>query len=129
MLSYNWGHQHIVKKIASTLKEIGYNVWVDYECIGGSVLDASTYYLLLSFNLLLDLFAPFINVVADAVENAEVVLLCVSQKYKDSPNCRFEGEYVVQRKVSFIPLMMQDNYCPDGWYVITTEIYSFRLTL
>ena len=29
---------------------------------------------------------------AKAVENASVVLVCVSQKYKESPNCR-SGDY------------------------------------
>lgn len=41
--------------------------------------------------------------------------MCMSQKYKDSPNCRLEGEYCVNRKIAFVPLMMQQGYSPDGW--------------
>jgi len=29
-----------------------------------------------------------LQAMAEAVENAKVVLLCMSQKYKNSPNCR-----------------------------------------
>lgn len=29
-----------------------------------------------------------LQAMAEAVENAEIVLLCMSQKYKNSPNCR-----------------------------------------
>ena len=29
-----------------------------------------------------------LQAMADAVENATVVFICMSQKYKDSPNCR-----------------------------------------
>ena len=45
-----------------------------------------------------------------------MVLICMSQKYKDSPNCRLEGEYCMNRKIPFVPLMMQQGYSPDGWY-------------
>jgi hypothetical protein len=51
------------------------------------------------------------------VDQADLVLLCISQKYKDSPTCRLEGEYCVAKKVSVIPLLLQANFKPDGWYV------------
>jgi hypothetical protein len=60
-----------------------------------------------------------LGAMAEAVEGATVVLLCMSQKYKDSPNCRLEGEYCVNTKTPFIPLMMQKAYKPDGWLGIT----------
>jgi hypothetical protein len=56
--------------------------------------------------------------VAAAIEESEVVLVCMSQKYKDSANCRFEGEYAIQRKVNIIPILVQADYKPDGWYSI-----------
>ena len=31
---------------------------------------------------------------AEALDEAVLVLFCVSQKYKDSDNCRLEAEYV-----------------------------------
>jgi hypothetical protein len=44
----------------------GLEVWIDIERMGGSTLSA----------------------MAEAVENASVVLICMSEKYKLSPNCR-----------------------------------------
>lgn len=41
-------------------------MWIDVERMGGSTLSA----------------------MAEAVENAAVVLICMSEKYKESPNCR-----------------------------------------
>ena len=66
---------------------------MDLEQIGGSTLDA----------------------MAKAVENSSVVLVCVSERYKESPNCRAEAKYAFQLRKEIIPLMMQRNYMPDGW--------------
>jgi hypothetical protein len=63
------------------------------------------------------MFFDYCFQVAKAVEQSEVILMCMSQKYKDSPNCRLEGEYCVNKKISFVPLMMQQGYSPDGWCV------------
>ena len=41
MISYNWENQPIVKKIAQSLKEKGYTIWLDLEQMGGSVLEAN----------------------------------------------------------------------------------------
>ena len=49
----------------------GYAIWIDIEKMGGSTLEA----------------------MAHAVENAAVVLICMSEKYKQSPNCR-TGMYI-----------------------------------
>jgi len=97
MISYNWENQPIVVRLAKSLKEQGHQIWLDIEQMGGSTLGA----------------------MAEAVEQSSLVLMCMSRKYKDSPNCRLEGEYVVNRKVPFIPLMMQQGYLPDGWLGIT----------
>lgn len=57
--------------------------------------------------------------VASAIEKSQIVLVCFSQAYKDSANCKLEGEYCVQRRVDIIPLLMQSGYKADGWYVAT----------
>ena len=51
---------------------------------------------------------------ANAVENSYCVLVCMSEKYKMSPNCRLEAEYSVQLNKPIIPLILQNNYKPDG---------------
>ena len=53
-------------QLKTQLQAQGYKVWMDIDEMGGSTLES----------------------MAKAVENASVVLVCVSQKYKESPNCR-----------------------------------------
>lgn len=55
------------------------------------------------------------DLVAEAVERSAIVLICMTEQYKDSANCRLEGEYCNQQKKPFIPLLMQDKYRPNGW--------------
>ncbi|KAK7502890.1 hypothetical protein BaRGS_00005839 [Batillaria attramentaria] len=93
MLSYQWADQETVKQIRDELQAKGFRVWMDIDNMGGSTLQA----------------------MAEAIEEAFVVLMCMSQKYKDSPNCRAEAEYAFQQRKKIIPLIMQQGYRPDGW--------------
>ena len=56
-----------------------------------------------------------VDAMSDAVDNAEVMLFCVSLAYKESANCRLECSYGHQQKVAMIPLMMEKGYRPTGW--------------
>ena len=62
---------------------------------------------------------------AEAVENASVFLMCVSEKYYLSPNCRLEAEYAVRLQKPIVPLIMQPDYMPLGWLgiIIGGKIY------
>ncbi|XP_020612597.1 uncharacterized protein LOC110050956 isoform X2 [Orbicella faveolata] len=71
MISYQWDVQTLVIQLKNKLQADGYKVWMDIDEMGGSTLES----------------------MAKAVENASVVLVCVSQKYKESPNCRSESNY------------------------------------
>jgi len=93
MISYQWDAQEVLVEVKNKLQASGYRVWMDLEQMGGSTLEA----------------------MAKAVENAAVVLVCVSQRYKESPNCRSEAEYAYQLRKDIIPLMLQRNYTADGW--------------
>ncbi|XP_078362921.1 uncharacterized protein LOC144647053 [Oculina patagonica] len=93
MISYQWDSQEILVEVKNKLQAKGYRVWMDLEQMGGSTLEA----------------------MAKAVEDAAVVLVCLSQRYKESPNCRSEAEYAYQLRKDIIPLMMQRNYQADGW--------------
>ena len=66
MISYQWDVQKLVIQIKNKLQADGFKVWMDIDEMGGSTLES----------------------MARAVENASVILVCVSQKYKESPNCR-----------------------------------------
>ena len=93
MISYQWDSQEVLVKVKNRLQASGYRVWMDLEEMGGSTLET----------------------MAKAVENSSVVLVCVSERYKESPNCRSEDEYTYKLGKDIIPLMMQRNYKPDGW--------------
>jgi hypothetical protein len=63
--------------IVHELQSRGYQTWFDLENMKGSTVDA----------------------MSAAVEHAEVMLACVSLKYKESANCRLEAQYGHQREV------------------------------
>ena len=93
MISYQQDAQEIMIQVKNQLQANGCRVWMDLEQMSGSTLETR----------------------AKAVENAAVVLICVSQRYKESPNCRSEAEYAYQLEKDIIPLMMEKNYKADGW--------------
>ncbi len=49
-----------------------------------------------------------------AVENAYCVLVCVSEKYKESSACRSEAEYSYNLHKDMVPIMMEKGYSPSG---------------
>jgi len=93
MMSYCWAQQDLVKRIRASLDQMGFVVWFDIEQMKGSVTDA----------------------MAQAVENSEAIVYCMSQKYKESANCHSEANYAHQKKKPMIPLLVDENYTPDGW--------------
>ena len=93
MISYQWDSQEVLVEVKNRLQASGYRVWMDLEQMGGSTLEA----------------------MAKAGEDSSVVLICVSERYKESPNCRSEAEYAYQLRKDIIPLMMQGKYRGDGW--------------
>ncbi|XP_022095179.1 uncharacterized protein LOC110981688 [Acanthaster planci] len=93
MISYQWGVQKQMIKIKELLKESGYSVWMDVDNMGGSTLES----------------------MAAAVERSAVVLICFTEKYKQSASCRTEAEYTYKLQKPIIPLRLQEDYDPDGW--------------
>ncbi|XP_025078461.1 uncharacterized protein LOC112554707 isoform X1 [Pomacea canaliculata] len=115
MISYQHFSRDILKKVCRYLRQRQYRVWMDVDSIGGhsSTLEA----------------------MAKAVEDADAVLLCMSEHYKDSANCRLEAEYAFDKGKVMIPLLMQKGYKPDGWlgilkgsklYIDFSGKYSFE---
>ena len=85
MISYSWAQKPLALKLNEYLKSKDVKVWIDVEQMAGSVLEA----------------------MADAVENSSAVLICISQRYKESSNCQIESEYVYvfQLKKPFLPVL------------------------
>ena len=52
---------------------------------------------------------------AQAIEKSICVLVCVTEKYKESNFCRLEAEYLTQTNKPFIPILMEKGYRADGW--------------
>lgn len=93
IISYNRDSREVCLKIKEELEKSNFKVWIDVEEIHGSSLES----------------------MAKAIENSSCVLICMSEKYKMSSNCRAEAEYTFQLNKPFVPLIMQENYKPDGW--------------
>lgn len=93
MLSYNWGSQKLVKRVDDLLRANGIKTWVDYRDMGPNLLDS----------------------MAQAVEGASCVVVFMTTKYKESPNCRKECEYANNFKVPITYVMAEKDYNPNGW--------------
>lgn len=91
--SYNWAHQKEIVKLAGDIKAAGYKVWLDIDQMHGSTVEA----------------------MADGLDNASIVIVDISPQYKESPNCRLEGMYAMQRRLPLVPVMFEDRYTPTGW--------------
>ena len=92
MISYSWAQQNAVRAFAEQLKNRGYTVWIDLDQMAGDTVEK----------------------MAAAVEDAKAVVMCVSQEYKESHNCRLEAMYANQLKKPIIPIKL-DEYKPNGW--------------
>ncbi|XP_072016277.1 uncharacterized protein [Amphiura filiformis] len=93
MISYQWDSQKRMIKLRDKLKEAGYNVWMDINHMVGDTLAC----------------------MADAVENADAILMCVSKRYQNSRNCKKEAEYAFQKDKVIIPLKVEKDFQPTGW--------------
>lgn len=102
MISYNHSTKQQCKKLNSFLKSKGYKTWFDLDDMSNDIHDD----------------------MAKAVENASIVLICYSENYKNSNNCRLEAQYATDLCKNIIPLRMQSKYKADGWLGI---ILSGRL--
>lgn len=70
MISYQWDTQQTMLRVKHELETRGFSVWMDVEQMEGSILET----------------------MARAVEKSSVLVLAMSRKYQNSPNCR-SGSY------------------------------------
>ncbi|XP_069131231.1 uncharacterized protein [Argopecten irradians] len=93
MLSYNWTHQKMLLKVYDKLTTRGFPVWMDVYHMKGNLLDA----------------------MSQAIKESKVVIMCVSEQYGESKNCRTEAQYARKKDKIIIPFMMQRNPNLPGW--------------
>ena len=103
MISYCWATKDVVKKVQKALLQMGFNVWFDEEEMHGSLIDR----------------------MAEAIEGSQAIVLCYSQNYKNSGNCRGEAQYAYKCKKPIIPVRCQERYDADGWlgFIIGSMLY------
>ena len=94
MISYNSASRDICLKIKDELEKQNFKVWIDVNEIHGSSLEA----------------------MARAVESSDFILMCVTEKYRQSVNCQAEAQYSFKLKKKIIPLILQKGLeNVDGW--------------
>ena len=93
MLSYSHSDKDLCYHIHDRLIKDQYRVWLDREYMHGATMVA----------------------MANAIENSEFVLICMSDAYKQSAYCQSEAHYAFERRRYLIPLIMKSYYRPDGW--------------
>ena len=55
------------------------------------------------------------KIVADAIENSEFVVICLSDSYKRDNRCQAQAEYASVCKRILLPVVVHSGYKPDGW--------------
>jgi hypothetical protein len=99
MISYSHKDKELCHHILERLVKDQLNVWIDSRLMHGATYDT----------------------IAKAIENAELVFVCMSDAYKQSPCCQMEANDAVNRKCHVIPIKMSPNYQPDGWLGMLTS--------
>ncbi|XP_050410794.1 uncharacterized protein LOC126825258 [Patella vulgata] len=102
-ISYHQRDKETVRQIWHRLQREGYDVWIDLERMSGDLLEA----------------------MSTAVEDSSVVILCVSEGYKQDQRCHTTANYAYNQEKGFIPLFMQSSYQPDGWLgmLLASKLY------
>jgi hypothetical protein len=93
MISYSHASKPLCLDIYNCLINDGYNVWFDLEQMHGSILVA----------------------MAKGIDDSDIILYCVTEKYSQSTNCQKEAEYAFIQQKIMIPLLLQSKYKPIGW--------------
>ena len=103
MISYSHTDKKLCFEICDFLEKDGYHVWLDRDRMHGDAIVA----------------------MADAIENSELIVVCMSTGYKASPYCQSEASYAFQRQCKLVPLVMKPKYKPDGWlgFITSGKIY------
>jgi len=103
MISYSHKDTQLCLLIHEQLVKDGFRVWIDKDCLRGSTMIG----------------------MANAIENSEYVLICMSNNYKQSVYCQSEAHYAFERGCRLIPIIIESNYKPDGWLgiIVSGKIY------
>ncbi|XP_041369843.1 uncharacterized protein LOC121383801 isoform X2 [Gigantopelta aegis] len=93
MISYAWSDLNKVIQIKEQLYKSNYDVWLNIDNVLGTTLQA----------------------VIEAIDKSSVFLMCMSNNYKQSQNCRTEAEYAFSIKKDIVAVVMERGYHAEGW--------------
>ncbi|XP_054757250.2 uncharacterized protein LOC129263364 [Lytechinus pictus] len=95
MLSYKWEHpsKPVMREFKNELRKRGYAVWMDEDHMMGDKIGA----------------------MAEAVENADMIIACITSGYQDSQDCRTEASYAYECKKKIIPVKVRPDFKASGW--------------
>ncbi|XP_065064267.1 uncharacterized protein LOC135690596 isoform X2 [Rhopilema esculentum] len=92
MLSYQWDYQKEVRKICEELRNLGLEVWMDLDSMSGDIF----------------------NKMAEGVEGAAIIIICMSSKYQLSDNCNKEFKYAQVKRKKILPIKMEKEFNATG---------------
>ena len=104
MISYNTASRDLCLKIKNELEKLNLKIWIDVSEMHDSTVES----------------------MATAIENAQCVLMCVTEKYRQSVNCQAEAKYAFRLQKQIIPLILQSGYANvEGWlgFIISDKIF------
>ena len=93
MISYSHKDKLLCRQLYDELVKKGFHVWIDFDQMHGNVMDA----------------------MAQAIEQSQMIIICMSEDYRRSNFCRAEAHYAFQRQLKLVPVLLQKHYKPDGW--------------
>ena len=97
MISYAHKDKEICHHIHKTLVNDHFRVWIDLERMNGIIMQT----------------------IAEAIEQSQYILICISDSYCISPYCQSEAQYAFEKRRVLIPIKVQTNYKPQGWLALT----------
>ncbi|CAF1061755.1 unnamed protein product [Adineta ricciae] len=103
MISYSHSDKQLCHSIHERLSRDGFRVWIDRDQMHGSTMMA----------------------MAEAIENSDIILICMSDAYKQSVYCQSEAHYAFEKQRYLIPLVVKLRYKPDGWLgiIVSGKLY------
>ncbi|XP_061193413.1 uncharacterized protein LOC133201641 [Saccostrea echinata] len=98
MISYSREQRPLLLRVKDEITKAGFTVWMDIEQMRDNVYDR----------------------MAEAIQNASVVLISMSYSYQRSEYCRREAAYASSLKKARIPLLVDPEYVAEGWLALMT---------
>ncbi len=108
MISYNVSNKAIVRKIREEFEKVEVKTWVVYQNLWpGSAND----------------------VLHKAIERASAVLVCCSDGYKKSADCRAQAQHALASMTPMLFAQVEKGYRPEGWLaLLLANNHYFDLT-